>query len=353
MDCVQKQTMSVIGYVTRLLLLTLAFQAIASGQTAVVRLRTTATPPNSLVLLGDIADITSSDPAFAQRLAKIDLVETGTTQLSTIIPRKQIAIRLRIEGIPPSSFQLVGATDVSVTPTGLATNFVQPAAGIEPAPAPSLTLEQRILDAMNQQLTLRLQQPAKTITPRLIQPLPKLPGRSNKTIDQVEVVLGQPSIGGTYRPRVYLRHMGELLATWNIPIEVTQTRTVVEATRVIPAGAALTPDNTREIRRDVLDASQLIAANDVSGMVASQLIQPGDPIRFRQLRAAPQTQNVAIRRSERVQLIARRGNLRVTINNGEAMHDAAIGETLRVRNPSSRSVIVGRVVNGNQVEVLY
>ena len=353
MDCIRKQRFITTGRFTTLVLLFLTIQASAQGQTAVVRLRESSKPSRSIVLLEDIADIMSTDAAFAARLAKIDLLEIGPSGLSTIIPRKQVDIRLRIEGISPAAYQLVGATDITVFPMNASQTFVRTATQLEPAIDTSETLEQRLLNAAHEQLVSRLQLPKADIKVRLVQPLPNLPGKSNNSIDQVEVVLGQSSSRGTYRPRVYLRQSGVLKATWTIPIEVTQFREVVEATRMIPAGTALTQENTRQIRRDILDVAQLVTARDLAGTVAQQNIQPGDPIRFRQLRAAPKAETAAIRRNDTVQIIAKKGGLQVTVNNGQAMHDANVGETIRVRNPSSKRVVVARVLSNNQVEVMY
>jgi hypothetical protein len=68
--------------------------------------------------------------------------------------------------------------------------------------------------------------------------------------------------------------------------------------------------------------------------------------------APPVEDEVVIHPRDNVKVVARVGNLRVTIT-GEAQQDGKVGQMIRVRNTDSGKIVVGRVLDRSNVEVEY
>lgn len=88
-------------------------------------------------------------------------------------------------------------------------------------------------------------------------------------------------------------------------------------------------------------------ASQVIGARTLRALQPGDVVLARDVASA-----LAVRNGETVQLRLRAGSLQVVLD-AVAAQDAAIGETVRVINPSSGKSLRARVVAPHAVEVQY
>jgi flagella basal body P-ring formation protein FlgA len=63
-------------------------------------------------------------------------------------------------------------------------------------------------------------------------------------------------------------------------------------------------------------------------------------------------QSVRIKRADRVKILGRIGNLAVTVS-GEAMQDGRMGDTIRVQNTESKSIVQGKIISAEEVEIAF
>lgn len=155
---------------------------------------------------------------------------------------------------------------------------------------------------------------------------------------------GHRAIG---RTSVGLRCRAPKPWTVYVPARVRVTGPVLVATRPLPRGSRLTAGDFQRELRDLsrLGQDYLTDPKHLLGQVLTRPIAPGRPFRAHFLRPPK-----VVARGERVTLVARAGGVEVRVR-GEALEDAGLGETVRVRNLRSKRVVEGRVRAGGEVEV--
>ncbi len=136
---------------------------------------------------------------------------------------------------------------------------------------------------------------------------------------------------------------------WSIfvPARVRSFGPVVVLSRPVSPGAPLTTADVKVEERD-LTAAPAGHFDDPAALVGRTLkrsVAPGQP-----LTASVVASSLRVRRGERVVLVARLAGVDVRMQ-GEALRDAAVGETVTVRNLSSQRVVEGRVGSDGSVEV--
>jgi flagella basal body P-ring formation protein FlgA len=133
----------------------------------------------------------------------------------------------------------------------------------------------------------------------------------------------------------------------HVPVRVTLTRTLVVAARPLERGKILAADDVILAERDVAAApgGYLTGTDAAVGRVLRRNIAAG-AVLAPSLIEAP----VLVRRGQAVTLEARSGAIRVQMA-GIAQADGALGQTIAVRNNSSRKVLHGVVRNERSVEI--
>lgn len=136
---------------------------------------------------------------------------------------------------------------------------------------------------------------------------------------------------------------------WSIyvPARASALGPVVVLARPVAIGAPLGEADLRLEERELhgLGGGHFSDPGPLVGKTLRRAIAPGQP-----LVPAALANPAMVRRGERVVLVARAGGLDVRMP-GEALRDAAAGESVSVRNLSSDRVVVGRVVGSGTVEV--
>lgn len=119
------------------------------------------------------------------------------------------------------------------------------------------------------------------------------------------------------------------------------------ASRPLPRGTILSAADLRSERRDLTTLSGGYETS-AAGVVGKQLQRPlraGEVIPSRALSSA-----LVIKRGEQVTILARQGGMEVA-SSGIALHNAAMGERLQVRNRSSQKLIEGTVIAAHKIEI--
>jgi flagella basal body P-ring formation protein FlgA len=124
---------------------------------------------------------------------------------------------------------------------------------------------------------------------------------------------------------------------------------VVCATTAIPMGSVIKAADVCLKRMNISKASSRILFDiaQVVGKEARSQIRVGDCLQEHRLTTPP-----LIEKGDRVKILARAGVVRVATM-GIAKADGAEGEQIRVENIASEKTVVGRVVDGGTVEVLF
>ncbi len=170
--------------------------------------------------------------------------------------------------------------------------------------------------------------------------------RLTRCAHPVELFLpaGRRPVGAT---SVGLRCRAPKPWTVYVPARVQLSGPVLVASRPLPRGKRIERDDFQIEHRDLsrLRGDYLTRAEHLLGQVLTRPIAPGRPFRAQFLRPPS-----LVERGERVTLVARGGGLEVRMQ-GEALEDAALGESVRVRNLRSKRVVQGRVSGRGVVEV--
>lgn len=168
-------------------------------------------------------------------------------------------------------------------------------------------------------VVIRINQPDSRQIPRLCQqPQPFLPAGGR--------VWGKFSVG--------VRCQDEASWTLYVPVEIEVNTGVVHAARPISMGKPLDMQDIVIKEADLvrIPGGAITDADQVIGKVATSFLASGQPIRSHQLRAP-----YVISRGQKVRLTATGSGFAVSIE-GEALTDAAEGDTVQVRNHTGRII---------------
>lgn len=119
---------------------------------------------------------------------------------------------------------------------------------------------------------------------------------------------------------------------------------VVTANRIIKAQEIITAADLSVSEGEV--DGQIVDPSDVIGMEAKITLYAGRAIRPEDIRSP-----AVVDRNQTVEMIYRRGPLSI-VAAGRALDRAAVGETIRVMNSSSRVTVSAKVTASGQVAVL-
>lgn len=159
---------------------------------------------------------------------------------------------------------------------------------------------------------------------------------------------GTPLVGRTQLQVEFLQNE-KLVSGITVTVQIAVFENVYVSRRGIPRGKEITADDILSERRDVstLPRGIITRAEDVVGKQAKIALPPLMPLRHEQF-AAP----VVVKRGEVVTLLAESAGLRITTN-GEVREDAPQGAQVRVVNQSSRTEVIGRVVDARTIAVPF
>jgi flagella basal body P-ring formation protein FlgA len=119
------------------------------------------------------------------------------------------------------------------------------------------------------------------------------------------------------------------------------------ASRPLPRGTILSAADLRSERQDLttLSGGYETSSARVVGKQLQRPLRAGEVIPSRALSSA-----LVIKRGEQVSILARQGGMEVA-SSGIALHNAAMGERLQVRNRSSQKLIEGTVIAAHKIEI--
>lgn len=116
----------------------------------------------------------------------------------------------------------------------------------------------------------------------------------------------------------------------------------------LPAGTVLSPDNTKTTKVQILPGQRpgiLTRAEDIMQMALKRSLPAGQPLTLSVLKAP-----LLIRREQPVTLLIRQPGLELSAP-GVALQNGVRGAIIKVKNSSSGRVLIGKVINEQQVSV--
>ena len=289
------------------------------------------------VSIGDVSTIEGGDTALRSRIVHLDLADAPQPGKTAQLTRGLIQHRLQIAGIDASRYKLIGAEAVTLSARGYAVS------------------EQELVQAARQFLLSRLPWKPDEVSIEATRPAKGTVQVSGGREDiRFEASLNAPKIAlGSVRVDVAILSKGIKQTEVPIVLDVHLKKTIAVAARRVDRGQTLTGEDVVYERRTVDNVAGYLAESDpLVGQRVKRTIQPLQPITKSDLDSAEPDAAVVIRQRDAVKLVARAGNLVVTVS-GEALQDGRTGQMIRVRNVDSKAVVTGRVVNRNEVQVLY
>lgn len=296
-----------------------------------------AVTSHSEVTIGDVASVEGGEPALRDRIMRLDLSDAPDLLKPTKVTRDLITHRIRIAGIDAKKYRLQGAETVLVSSQG----YRVP--------------EQEIINVAKQYLRARLPWKPDDVTiesTRSIRGPIQVPG--SKEDVRIEVSLRGSRLGlGNIPVDVSVFSKGVKQTDVALAFDVHLSQNIAVAYRQIERGRTITAEDVFYEKR-VIDkiSGYLLESESPIGRKAKRTIQPLQPVTKADLDAADAEGEFVIRQRDAVRLVAKAGNLTITTT-GEALQDGRTGQMIRVRNVDSKTVVSGRVVNRNEVHVLY
>lgn len=314
-----------------------------------LRIRSQVVAPDALVRVAHVARVLGGNHAAREAIGFVDLTELPRPVDVERLSKRQVEMRLLLAGVPRDSFRILGADSVEVRrqpPSGDSIPHVSD----EPPEPPSINMV--VLRSVRRQLAEYLAVDPSEMKVRLLRPLSSLPEELLEQPDRFEydAMLPERLRLGTMGMRVRVLKDGILLRTLPVTLDVRVMRDVVVTSKVIAAGQVVTAEQVSIARRAIADVP-LAAAGEIIGNHARISMQPGHAIRPRDMRAR-QAAPFAVRSGDIVRMIAHDKTLHVSAA-GQVLQQGRIGDSVRVRNVSSRKVLVGKVKSQSEVEITF
>lgn len=371
---------------------------VTDGQ-AIVTLRPRSIVEGNEVLISHVARVETTNVALKAVIESLDLIEAPVHGNSASISPRLVEFRMRLAGIDPQLFSVRGArAEVSWRGDSAASTIDQRSrpgdafSSIHPtsysrsqqesiAPLPVHPRQTSSGFAGHSQVAgeelKRQQSPEDAIyaaAKKVI--LDNLPWNeedvSFRLVQAVSRDAKQGESGEELICTARLRSPGPPIGRVNVDVtmksgnrppvdipvsfDVRHHDTVISAVRPIPRGRRIEKDDVYQHRSDVTDAMHYFTQPDqIVGRVSGRSI-PAAQIMKEQDLERPSTNPVgterpaAVKKGSRVKLTAKIGDLNLTVA-CDALQDGKIGETIRVQNVESKSVVQGRVLSAEEVEV--
>ena len=302
------------------------------------------TAPAGAVSIENVARISGGDLITRRRISELDLTGNGDTSVRRIT-KQQVELRILLEGISSAAFQLSGPEAI----------MIQQPAVVDPLENTDVPEE-----------------PFEKVALEFLTPL--LAERLGVTPDELEVQLSRPIARGSddeFTPDMQLKHYlpsriskdslttkvgihdgSRLVKTITLSLRIRVSQSVLVASRRIESGSEITDDAVTEEVRFVSISDGHSATDEVLGRVARRTILPRQIVLKKDLRPARAAKRqLVVRTRDIVEIIASHKSLRVRVNGAVALQSGAIGDSIRVQNPTSGAVLIAQVVEAGRVRL--
>lgn len=136
--------------------------------------------------------------------------------------------------------------------------------------------------------------------------------------------------------------------TLYVPVRINIFKTVLVAKRALVKGSRIKNDDIYAMEMDAQKLKQgyFTESNELVGLVCKHDIQPDNPLNPHNIEL-----DKMVHRGEQVSIVATDNNLTVSMD-GIAMNDGILGDTVNVKNLSSKRVLEAQVAGKKRVKVI-
>jgi flagella basal body P-ring formation protein FlgA len=369
----------------------------AIGRGIVISLRPSSEVSGRYVLLSHVARVDANDPVLKSILESLDLAPVPPSGETAVVSAKLVEYRLKLAGIDPRLVLIQGdrsqvtASDAqsrsgitqaashsqprAVRPTSyIESNSIvessqerpQVKAGAQnamPSAVNQMTadggsLQEAVVAVARKAVLEQLPWSENEVTIRLVQPIQREIRAFEDSHDCVctAVLRASGSPVGRVNVDVTVRSPDQAPAEIPVTLEVRHFATVASTARAIPRGRKIQNEDLYLRRWDVTGLTDYCTEPDkLIGRTATRPLRAAEILRDQDLDRTPAESGdrpVVIKRSNRLKIVARIGDLQVTVA-GEAMQDGRLGETIKVQNVESKTIVQGKVIAADEVEITY
>lgn len=367
----------------------------SSSRQVVISLRPACRVDGEEVMIADIARVDTSDPALKLLIEGLDVSRTPTGGEATVVSAKVVEFRLRLAGVdvrrvsirgsktqvtgygtpvaaPAVAAQTSSRANVQSTSHSVrAAKALSPTQAARPAsPTASVALsrddrvlspEEAIVAAARKAILSQLPWSEEDIKFQLAQSIARdlnaNGGLEEATCEAQVRSSGGPPLG---RVNVDVTVTSGARAPVVVPVsfDVRHYDNVVATAHPIARGRKLQQDDLYLHRCDVTTSADYCTRLDqMVGRVASRPLTALQTIREQDLERSASSvtgpdQPFLVKRQDRVAMVAKVGDLNISVR-GEALQDGRLGQTIRVQNVESKSIVQGRVLSADEVEITY
>lgn len=271
-----------------------------------IRLHRSLEATGHIVHIRDVADVLGGSRELRSRVNALDIEAFETRRSRTTIGPRDVRMRCLVAGIADGRFRISGARACRV----------QFGTASEPDRQDP---ESRVLDDLKQRLAVLWKVTPQQVSVRLTRPILELAALPPDT-DVLSVRTYPP---GEARP-------GHLSAR------------------------ALARVSSGRLLQFVVHADTTYRADGAgpAGLKSSRQLEPTNRAGRARLVARPQRNKnaarpIVVRPGDIVQLVAKKGSLRVSLANAEVRQAGRVGDGIRLRNPKSGKIVTGRVADSS------
>jgi flagella basal body P-ring formation protein FlgA len=322
--------------------ITIAAVSAAPTRAAEIRLLKECRCQNSVVTLGEVADVLTADQAQAERLAALELFPAPPSGERRFLEAREVQDLLLIRGMNLIDLQFSGASQVTI---------------LGPSPSEQASMVGDISDSVKGRARA-------TVREAIIRYL-----RQHSSGDEpwdVEVTLadcdaqrlldsqGELAVRGASLPRLGHQRFELTFATSDgsqqlaVDAHVTLPPAVVVAAVALPRGTTIHPQDVRLQRVDAVGPREeaIRSLEDVIGRETVRSIPAGNVIRRESIR-----QPLLVRRGGVITVRAQGAGIRVTTT-ATAREDGTLGDYVAVESVEGRKRFFVRVIGPQEAEVV-
>lgn len=318
------------------IVITMAPHLLTAGELKVVLNEVSVINADQRVTIGDVATVSGGTQSDRQRIEQLDLETMDRTASVRQIAKRQIELRVLVDGYARSGFEVIGPKTVTVRCScarqlrekleTLATAEISRQFGLD-----------------NQSVGVRMENDhqIKAAEARLA------------AADFSTTVLFQPQlpIGKTQIQFEFLSETGDRFL-FAFDAQVIVSMEVALATRSIAKGTVVDADMIQVIKRPMVKREDFADGSDVIGRVAKRDIFRNDVVLSSDIEAIGRTElTPVVKRNDVLDVIIEVGSGQVRLKNARAMSQGAIGDTIVVLNTRTNIRLSATVVDRNLAKI--
>lgn len=310
----------------------IAGPALEAAGAVTISLRDSAvTAAQSQITIGDVAELSGGTTSDRQRIAALDLDSLGHGAQSCRITRRQVQLRVMVDGYTRRQFEVIGRPEVAVR--------------CSTAKQLRARLEQLFTDEICRQFGLA----ADSVSVRVSNSQQVSHAESKLASDDFKAtVLFPPQLPlGRTKIDVEFEIGGDDRFLASLDVHVIVSMQVAVATVGIAKGTTIDRNMVRWVTRPILSRENFAQPNHVVGRVAKRDIYSNEVVLSNALENAPTSRQPVVKRNDLLDVIVKLGRNEVRLKNAKALSPGNIGESILLLNTRSNQRLTATVVSRN------